>query len=426
MKMGVKAIHVACSDKTGGASIAAYRLHSGLRRIGVQSSMLVGSKSSNDPDVQVVRRDGSYVGRLSRRLASLWITKDFQRYGKSLSPTLEFFSDDRAAGGNELKRNLPEGDVYNLHWVAGLLDYRRFFAEFPAGTPLVWTLHDMNPFTGGCHYTLGCTKYKDRCGECGQLGSMSSRDLSAKIHARKKVALSQLHPETTRIVAPSTWLADEARASKLLGRFDVLCIPYGLDTTVFQPRDRSVARKVFGVPEDWPVVMFMAESLGNHRKGFDLLASTLSDWGEPVTLASIGQAQPDRYDLPNHVSLGKIASDRLLSFALSAADVFVCPTRADNLPNVVLESMACGVPVIGSDVGGMPDIVRSGQTGILVAPEDVASLRAAIRTVLANGALRERFSEECRRVALEDYRLERQAARYKGLYEETHRRVAAA
>ena len=136
-----------------------------------------------------------------------------------------------------------------------------------------------------------------------------------------------------------------------------------------------------------------------------------------MTLAAIGaRTGQDRLPGPT-VGLGGIENERLLSFAYSAADIVVLPTRADNLPNVVLEAMACGVPVVGSEVGGMPDIVRSGQTGILVAPEDAAALRAAIVTVLDNTALHEHFSREARRIALREFSLEHQAARYKHMYE---------
>jgi glycosyltransferase involved in cell wall biosynthesis len=361
------------------------------------------------------------VGRLTRRLALLWITKDLQRYGKSLSPTLELFSDDRAAGGNELTRSLPDGDVYNLHWVAGLLDYRRFFAEFPAGTPLVWTLHDMNPFTGGCHYTLGCEKFKKRCGCCPQLGSTNASDLTFQVLARKQASLERLNPLTTRVVATSTWMEGEARTSALLGRFDVLGIPYGLDTDVFQPRDRRVAREVFGLPQNHRVVMFAAQSLRNHRKGYDLLVGALdgiaSDNDAPITLASVGEAGMEVKVRTHHVPLGQMLSQRLLSFAYSAADVFVISSRAEAFGQVVFEAMACGTPVVGFDVGGIPDMVRPRRTGLLVPPQDVAALRSAIETVINDDELRGYLSAECRRVAVEEYALGVQADRYKRLYE---------
>ena len=349
--MGVKVIHVACSDIAGGASIAAYRLHSGLRRIGVQSSMLVRSKSSHDPDVQVVRRDGSYVGRLSRGWQCCGSARIFSAMRKVCHPRLSF-SRMTGGGGDELTRSLPEGDVYNLHWVAGLLDYRRFFAELPGGTPLVWTLHDMNPFTGGCHYTLGCEKFKKGCGCCPQLGSVDASDLTFRVLGRKQASLEHLNPLTTRVVAPSRWMESEARTSALLGRFDVVGIPYGLDTDVFRPRDRRVAREVFGLPQNHRVVMFVAQSLHNHRKGYDLLVGALDgiagDNDAPITLASVGEggaevnattrSYPPRPDaIPASVVVCVFSRRRVRN-----------PVAGRRAWSGCLEAMACGTPSWGS------------------------------------------------------------------------------
>lgn len=416
----VRALSVCTNDVTGGAAIAAYRLHEGLRRIGVASSMLVASKASADPDVHEIRRDSSSLARLIRRFQSSRIAKDIGRYSKTLSPTLELLSDDRVAGPADLTNSRLPADVYQLHWVAGFLDYKRFFGSLPLGAPLVWTLHDMNPFTGGCHYAMGCEKYMEHCGACPQLGSGDPSDLTAQIHARKSASLGRLLPETTKIVAPSHWMTGQAKASTLLRGFDVMRIPNGLDTDVFQPRDRKEARDRFGLPQNAKVVMIVAHYLTNHRKGFDLLTAALDGLSakSPVVLASAGVMDRPAPFSQLHVPLGKIGSERLMSYALSAADVFVCPTRADNLPNVVLEAMACGTPVVGFDVGGVADMVRTGETGILVTPEDVGGLRNAIETVLYDDELKNRFSTNCRQAACDEFRLEIQARRYLAIYEE--------
>lgn len=411
---------VCTNDVAGGAAIAAYRLHEGLRRIGVTSSMLVASKTSSDPDVQEIRHDRSPLARIFRHFQSSQIVRDIGRYSKTLSPTLELLSDDRAAGAADLTRSLPPADVYQLHWVAGLLDYKRFFGSLRPGTPLVWTLHDMNPFTGGCHYALGCQKYLERCGACPQLGSNDPSDLTARIHARKSAALGQLRPETTKIVAPSRWMTAQAQVSTLLRGFDPICIPNGLDTEVFQPRNRKEARIRFGLPEDAKVVMLVAHYLTAHRKGFDLLTAALDGLSakSSVVLASAGVMDRPAPFSQLHVPLGEIGSEELMSYALSAADLFVCPTRADNLPNVVLEAMACGTPIVGFDVGGVGDMVRTGETGILVKPEDVTGLRHAIESILSDGELNNRLSRNCRQAACDEFGLEIQARRYLALYEE--------
>lgn len=407
------------NERAGGAAIAANRLHLGLQRGGVASRMVVLGRQSDDPAVDVVGRG---PGRRLRRFVRRRRRRAFRRrYGPARPPKLELFSDDRVPWPDALAGTLPAADVYNPHWVAGFLDYGRFFRRLPAGTPFVWTLHDMNPFTGGCHYDLGCGRFRDGCGACPQLGSRDPADLSAQVHHRKAAALAHLRPATTRIVAPSAWLAREAADSALFARFRVDIIPNGLDTDVFRPQPRACARDELGLPAGGRVVLFGADSVANHRKGFDLLLEALDGLGaeREVTLAALGGGTVQVPAAAGPVvPLGRIGDARLLALAYAAADLFVLPTRADNLPNVVLEAMACGTPVVGFDVGGVPDMVRPGETGLLAPPEDVDALRGAIATLLDDDDLRARLGAECRRVAVEAYRLELQAERYKALYEE--------
>jgi glycosyltransferase involved in cell wall biosynthesis len=416
----VKVVHISSRDIVGGASIAAYRLHKGLRQIGVDSEMFVDWKASDDANVHPVQRDWSRGAMLRRRIEKWRIRRDFERYRSTLSPTLELITDDRDPGGRDVSATLPDADAYNLHWVSGFVDYRRFCSTLPLGKPLVWTLHDMNPFTGGCHYTLGCDRFRERCGACPQLGSRAPSDLTSQIHARKTAAFAALCPETTRIVSSSRWLRSEARASELFRRFDVDCIPYSLDTDVFRPRDRAEARHALGLPQDGHVVLFGAERLNNYRKGFDLLTAALHGLSTraPVTLACVGAGGPQSRPDLGYVPLGEISSEETMSLAMSAANLFVCPSRAEAFGQVVLESMACGTPVIGFDVGGVPDMVRPGLTGLLAPREDVTALRAAIKSLLDDENLLMAMSAACRQVVLDEYSLVIQARRYSELYDD--------
>jgi glycosyltransferase involved in cell wall biosynthesis len=198
----------------------------------------------------------------------------------------------------------------------------------------------------------------------------------------------------------------------------VSTIPYGLDMDVFQPRNKVLAREVFGIPQDLKIVMFAAHLLRIHRKGIDALIAALKDLNVPfdVGLASVGTGRLDVEVGHANFPLGELSSERLLSFAYSAADLLVASTREDNFPNVVLEAVACGVPVVAFRVGGIPDLVRPGITGLLAPPNDVGALRKAIETLLVNDDLRANMERECRRIAMEEYRLDLQAERYKGVY----------
>lgn len=409
-------LHLSTSDIGGGAAIAAYRLHDGLRRAGVRSRMAVLYRTSDDPDVTQVGPRRALLPRVLRRLDHERLRRSaWTGGGRPSGP----FSGDRVPRPDPLGAEVFEADVLNLHWVAGLVDYRRFFGRVPPGKPLVWTLHDMAPFTGGCHYSNDCARHEARCGACPVLDSATEDDATRLSHDRRAAALARLSPATTRIVAPSRWLAAEARRSALFRRFDVEVIPYGLDTEVFAPRDRASARALFGLPQDRPVVLFAAAGMKDPRKGFDLLEAALAGLDAdpaPVLAAAGGGPAP-----AGAVSLGHIGSARAMSFAYSAADLFVLPTRADNLPNVAIEAMACGTPVVGFDVGGVPDMVRPGVTGLLAPPEDVGALRKAILALLGDEGLRDRLSETCRSVAVAEYDLAVQAGRYRKFYERISR-----
>jgi glycosyltransferase involved in cell wall biosynthesis len=221
-------------------------------------------------------------------------------------------------------------------------------------------------------------------------------------------------------VANSRWLEKEASESALLGRFKVTRIPYGLDVDEFQPRDRAIARGVFGIPLTAKVIMFAAQTISDHRKGMDSLIEAIRNLNAPseTILLAVGSGRIPEQVGQKSISISELKSQRLLSFAYSAADVFVSPAREEAFGQVNLEAIACGTPVVAFDIGGIPDVVRPKQTGLLAAPEDVRSLREAIETILSDGMLRANMSRECRQVALDEYPLELQASRYKQLYEE--------
>jgi glycosyltransferase involved in cell wall biosynthesis len=342
-----------------------------------------------------------------------------RRYQSARRTDQASFNHDRVPGGPDLLAQLPAGDVINIHVMYGFVDYRTFLTAVPQHTPVVRTLHEMSFFTGGCHYDLGCGKYAERCGACPRLGSRRERDLSRQIWRRKRAVLSTIAPDRLYLVAPSCWLANEARRSPLLQKFPVTVIPLALDTEVFCPRDRRSAREVLGIPSDALVVLFVASLISQSLKGFALLTQALTGLGDlrNLLLVSVGRdAPPVEAQIP-HLPLGYLGSEHLRSLVYSAADVFVIPSLYDNLPQTVLEATACGTPVIGFAVGGIPDMVRPGVTGWVVPPQDVGALRAAIRALLQDPARRAEMAANCRRIAVEEYALEVQARRYIELYE---------
>lgn len=416
----MKVLHLSTYDARGGAARAAYRLHTGLRRLGYDSSMMVAHRGTTDPTVMAFKPSMDLPSRWRRRRRRRQIKRQLGAYRTSRPAGYELFSDDRSEHGADPLGQLPPCDVISLHWFAGFLDYRAFFSAVPRRTPVVWTLHDMSAFTGGCHYDHDCGRYTDRCGACPQLGSSNPTDLSYHIWRRKREIFEHVEPERLHIITPSRWLAEETkRSTALYERFPVSAIPNSIDTEEFAPRDRRAARSVLGIPQHAKVVFFSAAEMDNRRKGFALLAQALLGLGDldDLFLISLGSREMSVGAQIPHLHLGSIDSDRLLSVLYSAADLFVIPSLQDNLPNSVLEAMACGTPVVGFGVGGISEMLRANVTGLLALPQDVASLRAAILQVLADPATQARMAANCRRIAVEEYALEVQARRYAGLYE---------
>jgi glycosyltransferase involved in cell wall biosynthesis len=277
-------------------------------------------------------------------------------------------------------------------------------------------------FTGHCAYSYDCDRWKIGCGKCPY------PDRYPHIYADNTKLEWKLkdwvysHANLT-IVAPSQWLAAEARAS-MLGRYNVRCIPYGIDTEAYQPIDTHECRQAIGLPIDKKIIMFGATDLTDERKGGDLLLKSLQNLPESIksetillTFGSGGEEIAQQVGM-KVVNLGYLNSDREKSIAYSAADLFIFPTRADNLPLVLQESIACGTPMVSFKIGGVPDLVRPGITGYLAEPEDCIDLCSGIVRLLEDNDLRQVMSTNCREIALKEYALSIQAQRYLELYQQ--------
>jgi glycosyltransferase involved in cell wall biosynthesis len=430
--IAMKVVHISSHDCFGGAARSAYRLHAGLREIGCDSTMLVGVRDGNDPSVQLFQPREDASSRFLRYARRRNIAASFRRYRDKRPPGLEAFNDDRSEYQSEIQEQIPDCDVIHLHWVAGLFDYRVFLAAAARRAPLVWTLHDMNPITGGCHYDRECGRFAGACGRCPQLGSSDSHDLSNAVWQRKQRAFTAIPAGRLHVAAPSRWLAGEASRSSLLRSVPIAVIPYGLDTEAFVPRNMSIARNVLGIPKDAHVLFFAAHWLGEPRKGFALLAEALAGMNDisNLFLLSAGKCSGAPSISISHRNLGIVESEHLLSLAYSAADAFVLPTLQDNLPNTLLESLSCGTPVAAFNVGGVPDVLgdkEDGVTGALAQAGNIVDLRRSIRELLAHPDLRATLRGNCRRRAVRDYTLSGSARHYMKLYAEllSHNRAGS-
>jgi glycosyltransferase involved in cell wall biosynthesis len=348
--------------------------------------------------------------RLSRRL-----------FRPSPGSTEGLFTRERTAAGWRLLPALPSADVVNLHWVADFFNYPELPRLLARG-PVVWTFHDMNVFTGGCHYCGACSRFTAACGACPQLHRPVRKecDVTQRILARKDRIFRRAAAERFVAVCPSRWLAGEARRSSLLRDFDVRVIPGGIDLTEFRPVDRAEARRRFGLPAAAKIILFVAEQVGDPRKGFPFLlqAAEAVRTIPGILLVAIGRAGPAVATGLETRYLGSLDDSDALSAAYSSADVFAIPSLQDNFPNTVIESMACGTPVVGFASGGIAEAVRDGHTGLLATPGDANGLGANLRRILEDDELRRRLAAESRAAVEREYSVRLQAQRYAALYEE--------
>jgi glycosyltransferase involved in cell wall biosynthesis len=413
----LRVLHLSTTDRQGGAARAAHKLHTELVRQRIDSRMFVLRKTGLDEQVSQLRPEMDIVSRVRRRRRLRLIERQFNPYWSTWDPKYEIFNTDMSPFRGELVRQLPDCNLINLHWVAELIDYRAFFDHvITVRKPVVWRLADMNPLTGGCHYDWDCGKFVAGCGNCPQLGSARTLDLAARTWLRKQCIFSRVETKQLHFVALCEWMAKKVRASALFGRFDVTVIPNGVDLKTFCPKDKAQCKLVLGIDPKKTVLLLVADTVMSHRKGGALAAQSIQSLArfENFTLLTVGKLQHEIKTPCEHIALGTLDCNRLLSLAYNAADLFIAPSLQENLPNTVLESIACGTPVAGFSVGGIPEIVKNGETGVLSQRMTADGLSQAIADVLSlnQQALRKR----CVDLAVSRYDLQTQARKYIELY----------
>lgn len=411
----MKILMLSTFDTRGGAAIAARRLHTGLRRIGIDSRMLVQEKGGDDPFViepaTPLRRA---LSAFRPMLDSLPLRQYPQRQRITFSPAI---LPDRL--NREITKLSPE--IVHLHWVAA--GFLRIETLAKLNRPLIWTLHDSWPFTGGCHLPFDCLRYREACGACPTLGSARDSDLTRRIWNRKRKAWENLD---LTVIAPSRWLAECAGASALFRQKRIEVLPNGLDTNRFRPIDKGTARDILSLPRDRKLLMFGGvHAASDPNKGFQYLADALrklsaQGWGEKAEVLVFGSTEPDQapdFGLKCHY-LGHVHDDVTTALLYCSADIFVAPSTQENLPNTVMEAAACGTPSVAFAVGGLPDLVEHGRTGWLARPFETDDLAKGIAALLVDDEKRTDMGYAARNKVVSQYALERIARRHAELYEE--------
>jgi glycosyltransferase involved in cell wall biosynthesis len=411
----MKSLIVNSHDIEGGAARAAYRLHQGLKSMGINSQMLVQEKLSNDPTVLAPKtrlEQGIARGKLT--LETLPLKLYPQRDETTFS--IQWLPDRIVPQLNQIAP-----DIINLHWINQ--GYAQIETLAKLKQPLVWSLHDMWAFTGGCHYNQDCDRYTISCGACPQLGSTKDWDLSRWVWQRKTKAWKNLN---LTVVALSSWLADCARESSLFKDLRIEVIPNGIDTNRYRPINRQIAREILNLPQDKQLILFGSlKATSNQRKGFHLLQPALQDlsksgWYNRLELVIFGAERPENppeFGFNAHY-LGTLSDDLSLALVYSAADVFVLPSVQDNLPNTIMEAIACGIPCVAFNIGGMPDMIEHQQNGYLAQAYKIEDLAQGIAWVLENRERYHKLSHRAREKVAQEFTQKIQASRYVSLFTE--------
>lgn len=383
------------SDINGGAARAAYRIHHALRSQGVESRMLVNDAEAGDWTIDGPKgKIAKALIKVRSPLASL-LTKTL----KTGNPIIH--SPAVVPSRWSARLNASDADVIHLHWINGEMMSITDIANIKK--PVVWTLHDMWAFCGAEHLSQDY-RWRDGYTTNNRPSHERGFDLNRWTAARKLKHWK--HP--MHIVTPSRWLADCVKQSVLMHDWPITVVPNAIDTDVWQPADKAVARQLLNLPPDVPLLLFGAwGGINEHHKGFDLLQAALNHLRgqlHGVELLVFGQLAPKApvdMGFPVHY-IGHLRDNVSLRLLYSAADAMVIPSRQDNLPNTGIEAHACGTPVVAFDTCGLPDIVEHQKTGYLAKAFDTVDLANGLQWILQNRFLGQTARE--RAVKLWSYR----------------------
>ncbi len=408
----MKILIISTSDLIGGAAIAAFRLMQGLNENGVKAKMLVLDKLSKNDNI-------THVGRkLSNKLNFYY--ERWQIFTKNKFSRNNLFDISIATTGVSVTNRLDfkEADVIHLHWInQGMLSLNEIGEILASGKKIVWTMHDMWAFTGICHHAGTCTNYQTDCGMCPYLLSPSQNDLSYKIFKKKQSVFAN---GQITFVACSNWLRDLAELSPLTENHLLTSIPNPIDTTKYCPQDKSIIRQQLNLPDDKKIILFAAAKVSDKRKGIDYLIEAANillsnNKDNIIFLMAGGNGDVIASQLPlSAINMGYVDSAQMMNL-YNASDLFVTPSLQENLPNTIMEAMACGTPCVGFDIGGIPEMIQHKHTGYIAKYKDAKDLSDGISWVLYDSDIN-LLSEKSREFAVKNYSQEQIVKQYIDLY----------
>lgn len=381
----MRVLIVNTSENTGGAAVAANRLKEALNNNGIKAKMLVRDKESDD--ITVAQLNKSW----HQKWDFLW--ERFVIYMRLHFKRDNLFLIDIANAGTDITktREFKEADVIHLSWInQGMLSLKGIRKILESHKPVVWTMHDLWPASSICHYARNCRNYEKQCGNCPLLpGNGSSNDLSARIWRKKSKILER---NSILFVTCSRWLADKAKKSGLLSGQKVISIPNPIDSRAFTKENREEARLYAGLPEGKKLILFVSQRVTDKRKGMDYFITAINKMVEAhpemkdncgiAILGGKAEELADKLPLPSY-PLGYVSEEKKIASIYNSVDLFVLPSLEDNLPNTIMEAMACGVPCVGFNTGGIPEMIDHQKNGYVAEYKSSDDLARGIHWVLS-------------------------------------------
>lgn len=379
----IKVVQIQYSTSSGGNS--AFRLQTAFNNTSIESKILSLYNDDSGGKTGI-----TYLGRTPRMIAQLDVDiqsyinrKNIKKYGSFSYPILG----TNVANIDEIE----QADVIYIHWaLGGFLNFRSIRKLAKLKKPIIVIMHDMWPITGGCHYSFTCEKYVTQCNDCQMFDGQKKNDLSLKGFKKKLEIYSKF--DNLYFVSPSKWLYDCAKKSFLLKEKPIFYIPNAIDNTLFKPFDKNVAKSILNIDANDTVIAFGAMKVDNPYKGWSYLQKALDilkqrDELKNITILIFGSSHnkkmADEIPFKTHF-MGRLSDDYSINLAYNAADVFVVPSLADNLPTTVVESMCCGTAVVGFKVGGIPDMISHKENGYLAQYLDAEDIANGIKFCIDN------------------------------------------
>lgn len=392
----MKVLLINTSDIVGGAAVAANRLLHALNNCGIEAKMLVKVKSSDDN--RVISIGDSFLFSFFKKVRFI-----FERFVIFLSNKFSknnLFAVSIANTGFDISNfdAVKEADVIHIHWInQGFLSLSDINKISSLGKPIIWTMHDMWPFTSVCHYAGDCNEYQKKCQKCKMLDSkyLVERNFDNKFYLYSNANVT--------FVGCSNWISNLAKSSSLIKDNPIFSVPNTIDIEKYKPIDKKEAKRKVGFDTKKTYILFISQKVTDERKGvmyfveaMNIIKSNYPEKSKNIEVVMLGKnSNQIQLQIPFKThAIGYVSDEKKIIDVYNAIDVYVTPSMQDNLPNTIMEAMACGVPCVGFNIGGVPELINHGINGFIAEPKNVDSLAEGIISVLSEDIYKN-YSDNC-------------------------------